>query len=87
MMPPPPNTPPAPRPGLASRALIGLVRLYQCTLAAVLGGRCRFHPSCSEYAVDALRTHGPVRGASLAIGRLCRCHPLGGSGVDPVPPR
>jgi len=73
--------------GLGARGLIGLVRLYQYTLAGVLGGRCRFHPSCSEYALEALRTHGALRGAALAARRLGRCHPFGGSGVDPVPTR
>ncbi len=62
-----------------------LVRLYQITLGPWLGGRCRFHPSCSVYAIEALRTHGPVRGTYLAALRLARCHPLGGHGWDPVP--
>lgn len=74
------------RPGPGARALVALVRAYQWTLAGVLGGRCRFHPTCSEYAVEAVRTHGAMRGALLAARRLARCHPLGGSGVDPVPP-
>lgn len=86
MTPPLTTQTPTPGPGLAGRALIGLVRIYQYTFAAVLGGRCRFHPSCSEYAVDALRTHGAIRGVALAARRFSRCHPLGGSGVDPVPP-
>jgi hypothetical protein len=81
-----PNAPHAARPGPAARLLIAGVRLYQFTIAGVLGGRCRFHPSCSEYAVEALITHGPVRGTWLAARRLARCHPLAGSGVDPVPP-
>lgn len=67
--------------------LILCVRAYQATLSPLLGGRCRFHPSCSNYAIEALREHGPVRGSWLAARRLVRCHPLGGSGVDPVPPR
>lgn len=49
-------------------------------------GRCRFSPSCSEYGIEAIHTHGFIRGLWLAGGRVCRCHPLGGSGFDPVPP-
>ena len=65
--------------------LIGLVRVYQWTLSPWLGPRCRFHPSCSEYAVEALDRHGPVRGSLLASGRLLRCHPWHPGGYDPVP--
>jgi hypothetical protein len=70
----------------ASAVLIGVVRCYQATLAGVLGGRCRFHPSCSAYAVAALREHGPVRGSLMAAWRVLRCHPLARGGYDPVPP-
>jgi putative membrane protein insertion efficiency factor len=69
---------------VASRPLEGLVRVYQ----VVRGGRpspCRFDPSCSTYALDALRTHGAVKGTYLAVRRLGRCHPWGGQGWDPVP--
>jgi putative membrane protein insertion efficiency factor len=69
---------------VASRPLEGLVRAYQ----VVRGGRpspCRFDPSCSTYALDALRTHGAVKGTYLAVRRLGRCHPWGGQGWDPVP--
>ncbi|TVQ61020.1 MAG: membrane protein insertion efficiency factor YidD [Phycisphaerales bacterium] len=65
--------------------LIALVRGYQMALSPIFGGRCRFHPSCSRYAIDALREHGPLRGSWLTVRRLLRCHPLGGSGFDPVP--
>ena len=67
--------------------LIVLVRLYQATLRPFLGGQCRFMPTCSDYALEALRTHGAVRGGWLTVRRLLRCHPLGGAGFDPVPPR
>ena len=73
--------------------LIFLVRLYQRLLSpfkiAVFGptGACRFSPSCSHYAVEALQVHGVFKGAALTAGRLCRCHPWGGCGDDPVPPR
>lgn len=68
-----------------ARPFILLIRLYQVTLGPFLGGRCRFHPSCSAYALDAYRLHGPLRGTWLTIRRLSRCHPLGGHGFDPVP--
>lgn len=65
--------------------LVLAVRGYQAVLGPWLGGRCRFYPSCSEYAVDALTERGAVVGAWLTIRRLLRCHPLGGSGIDLVP--
>jgi hypothetical protein len=71
--------------GIASRALIGLVRLYQWALSSWLPPRCRFQPTCSEYAVAAIRRFGPVRGGWLALKRILRCHPWGASGYDPVP--
>jgi putative membrane protein insertion efficiency factor len=71
---------------LATRCLTALVHLYQVTLGPWLGGRCRFYPSCSHYALDALRTHPPHRAAWLITRRLARCHPLGGHGIDLVPP-
>lgn len=68
-----------------STALVRTVRGYQY-LAAGRPSPCRFDPSCSSYAIDALTTHGAVRGTWLAIRRLARCHPWGGQGYDPVPP-
>ena len=62
-----------------------LIRLYQLTLSPLLGPRCRFYPSCSEYALEALRLHGSRRGLWLALRRLCRCHPWHAGGIDPVP--
>jgi uncharacterized protein len=56
------------------------------TLSPLLGPSCRFLPTCSEYALDALRAHGALRGTWLALRRFCRCHPWGGFGHDPVPP-
>ncbi len=61
-------------------------RAYKLTLSPLLGNACRFAPSCSEYAAEALIAHGPVRGSGLALRRLCRCRPGGPSGYDPVPP-
>lgn len=68
-----------------ARPLKGLVRFYQLTLSPWLGWRCRFQPTCSEYAREALDRHGAFRGGWLALRRLARCHPWGGSGYDPVP--
>lgn len=73
-------------PSVPSRLLIGLVWGYQVYLGPFLGGRCRYHPSCSAYAIEAIRLHGAVRGAWLAARRIGRCHPWGGSGYDPPPP-
>lgn len=62
-----------------------LIWLYQISLRVVIGPRCRYFPSCSEYASEALEQHGLFHGSRLAVGRLCRCRPGGGSGLDPVP--
>lgn len=62
-----------------------LVFLYRNSLAYFLGGQCRFLPTCSAYADEALKLHGPVKGTQLAVKRFCRCHPWGGHGFDPVP--
>jgi hypothetical protein len=67
------------------RAAAGLIRLYQLSLAPMLGPACRFEPSCSHYAIEAVQRHGAARGSWLALRRLTRCHPWGGCGVDAVP--
>jgi uncharacterized protein len=67
-------------------AAVQPIRLYQWTLSPLLPRACRFAPSCSEYAAEAILTHGPLRGVRLALHRLGRCHPWGGHGYDPVPP-
>jgi putative membrane protein insertion efficiency factor len=66
--------------------LILLVRLYQYTLRPFIGAHCRFEPSCSEYAIEALRRHGAVHGSGLAAWRVLRCNPWTSGGADPVPP-
>jgi putative membrane protein insertion efficiency factor len=71
---------------LPRRLLIALVTLYRLLVSPVLAPSCRYWPSCSEYALEALRGHGAVRGGWLATRRLCRCHPWADGGVDPVPP-
>jgi len=65
---------------------IGLIRAYQLCVSPFLGPRCRFLPTCSEYAREAIDTHGLLRGFGMSLRRLLRCHPLGPSGWDPVPP-
>jgi putative membrane protein insertion efficiency factor len=70
----------------AAGLLRGLVLAYRWTLSPLLGPRCRFLPTCSAYALDALASHGAVAGGWLVLRRLARCHPWGGSGYDPVPP-
>jgi len=69
------------------RAALVAVRAYQLALAPFAGGACRFHPTCSAYALEALTEHGVWRGGKLALARVAKCHPLGPSGVDAVPPR
>ena len=66
-------------------AIRGMIRAYQLLLAPVLPPSCRYYPSCSHYAAEAVALHGPWRGSRLAVRRLLRCHPWGGSGYDPVP--
>ena len=67
------------------RALVGLIRLYQVGISAWTPATCRFTPTCSAYAIQALNRHGAARGSWLAFRRLMRCHPWGGQGYDPVP--
>ncbi len=70
-----------------ARGLTLLVRGYQLVLSPLLGPRCRFYPSCSSYAVQAITTHGAIKGSWLAGRRLLRCHPWNPGGVDHVPPK
>jgi uncharacterized protein len=69
----------------AAHVGIGVVRVYQWTVRPFIGSHCRFWPSCSEYAVEALRVHGAVRGSMMAAKRILRCNPWHEGGVDPVP--
>jgi hypothetical protein len=74
------------------RVLVGLVRFYQVVISRALhvltgpGSGCRFEPTCSDYMLVALQRFGPWRGTALGLRRICRCHPWGGVGFDPVPP-
>ena len=72
--------------GWPARAiLLGLIRAYQATLSGVLGGQCRFDPTCSAYAAGAIRSRGAIKGTGLAVWRVLRCNPFGRGGRDPAP--
>ena len=77
--------------GAAATALIAPIRLYRVFISPLFPPACRFEPTCSQYAMEAIRIHGPLKGLGLAVRRLARCHPIswlgGSSGFDPVPPR
>jgi len=70
---------------LLGNLFIFLIRVYQVTISPLFPPRCRFTPTCSVYGVDAIRKYGPFKGSWLALKRIARCHPWGGSGFDPVP--
>jgi len=71
---------------LGGRIIAAPIRGYRRFISPVIPARCRFHPSCSAYALEAVAVHGPVRGLALALWRLLRCHPFHPGGYDPVPP-
>jgi len=73
--------------GAVVRVLVLAVRGYQALVSPLIGPHCRYAPSCSHYAVEALERHGVVRGLALAAWRILRCHPFAQGGYDPVPPR
>ena len=64
---------------------VGLILLYRVTLSPLIGGQCRYEPTCSRYGLDAYRLYGPIRGTRMTIGRILRCHPFVKGGYDPVP--
>lgn len=70
---------------MITRLLILPIRFYQRYISPMLSPACRFTPTCSQYAVEALQKYGPLKGLYLAVKRILRCHPWGGSGYDPVP--
>lgn len=72
--------------GQVARATVAVLGAYRCYVSPLLGRHCRFHPTCSRYAQEAVGVHGLARGALLALRRLLRCHPLHPGGFDPVPP-
>ena len=67
------------------RSLRAVLRIYRLYVSPAIGSRCRFHPTCSRYAMVAIQQHGPWRGSLLALRRVLRCHPLHPGGLDPVP--
>ena len=70
---------------IVGRLMVGMIRLYQRLVSPLLGPRCRFYPSCSQYACEALHDHGALQGSWLAARRILRCHPFHPGGYDPVP--
>ena len=68
-----------------SLLLIIPIKIYQIIISPLLGPSCRFTPTCSQYAVEAIQKHGPIKGSWLSFKRILKCHPWGGSGYDPVP--
>jgi len=64
---------------------IGIIKLYQILISPLLGPNCRFHPTCSHYAIEAIAKHGVLKGGYLSVRRLIKCHPLHEGGLDPVP--
>jgi putative membrane protein insertion efficiency factor len=74
------------RPGPAARLLVAVIAAYRRWISPLLGQRCRFAPTCSAYAAEAIARHGAVRGGWLALRRIGRCHPFNPGGHDPVPP-
>ena len=71
--------------GILARSLVAIIGVYRLTFSVLIGRSCRFLPTCSEYSQEAIRRHGVGRGTLLALRRIARCHPWGGSGFDPVP--
>nr|WP_228064823.1 membrane protein insertion efficiency factor YidD [Muribacter muris] len=85
-------TPHSPRPsskiataGWLAKIMLGLIRFYQYVISPLIGSRCRFYPSCSQYAVEAIQRFGAVKGGWLTLKRIVRCNPLSEGGEDPVP--
>lgn len=70
-----------------SKILIRLLRVYQIFISPLIGARCRFYPTCSTYGIEAVKTHGALKGSWLTLKRVLKCHPLHPGGDDPVPPK
>ncbi len=87
--PAPDRAAPIPMPGMIAQAcslpFVGLIWLYRFTLSPIIGGQCRYDPTCSRYGLDAYKYHGPIRGTVMTIRRIVRCHPFAKGGYDPVP--
>ena len=67
------------------KIIIFIIKAYQITLSPLLGSNCRFHPTCSQYMIEAINQHGVLKGLRLGLRRISKCHPLGSKGYDPVP--
>lgn len=72
---------------LIARALVALITLYRRAISPLFPRHCRYEPTCSAYALEAIRVHGALRGTAMAVRRIARCHPFNPGGVDPVPDR
>ena len=83
----PPSNPPGMIRKLLSSPFILLIRFYQVAISPLFPASCRYTPTCSHYALEAIKVHGPLRGGWLALKRIGSCHPWGGYGYDPVPPK
>jgi len=70
---------------LLSKSMLALIWFYRTAISPLKPPTCRFTPTCSQYAIEAIKKHGPLKGSWLALKRILRCHPFGGSGFDPVP--
>ena len=70
---------------LTSKFLISIIRFYQIFISPLIGNNCRYHPTCSEYFIESLKIHGPIKWTILGVKRISKCHPWGGKGFDPVP--
>ncbi len=70
---------------MAAKLLMGLIQFYRYAISPLIPPRCRYTPTCSQYALEAIRKYGAVKGGWLALKRICRCHPWGGHGHDPLP--
>lgn len=73
--------------GLVAKLLLLPIYFYQYAISPLIGPRCRFYPTCSTYAVEAIKIHGAIKGGYLALRRIARCHPFSEGGDDPVPPK
>ena len=76
-----------PSPSFGAKVLIVFIKAYRLVISPLLGPRCRFNPTCSQYGLEAIQTHGALKGGWLTVKRLLKCHPLSAGGDDPVPPK
>lgn len=72
---------------IGAKVLIGLIKFYRLAISPLIGPRCRFDPTCSQYGLEAIKSHGALKGGWLTLKRVLKCHPLNPGGYDPVPPK